>query len=199
MLVDSGAFDDEALENLPVPASVQALVGARLDALPEAERRLAQHAAVAGTVFWSSGAHQLVGGIHDPGPLLESLERRGFVHENRPSSIAGDREWEFKHVLIRDVAYGRLSKARRVGLHVRFANWIGGSPSARAEHVEILAYHLERACLLSRDVGHASTLRTSSAAASTSSITLPIAFSRSALSITGTPSTSARSTMKSWR
>jgi class 3 adenylate cyclase/tetratricopeptide (TPR) repeat protein len=153
MLVDAGRLDEASVELLPVPDSVQALVGARLDALPAAERQLAQHAAVAGTVFWSSGAHQLVGGIHDPSELLESLQRRGFVRETIPSSITGDREWEFKHILIRDVAYGRLPKARRVGLHVRFANWIGGRAVAAEENVEILAYHLERACLLSREVG----------------------------------------------
>ena len=56
-------------------------------------------------------------------------------------------------MLIRDVAYGRLPKSRRVGLHVRFADWIDELPDGSEEFVEILAYHLEQACLVAREVG----------------------------------------------
>ena len=56
-------------------------------------------------------------------------------------------------MLIRDVAYGRLPKGRRVGLHVRFADWIDALPDGSEEFVEILAYHLEQACLVAREVG----------------------------------------------
>jgi len=75
------------------------------------------------------------------------------LHEHATSALAGEREWEFKHVVIRDVAYGRLPKSRRVGLHVRYADWIDELPDGGEEFVEILAYHLEQACLVAREVG----------------------------------------------
>ena len=57
-------------------------------------------------------------------PSLEVLERRDFIRAQDSSSIGEEREYAFKHILIRDVAYGRLPKGRRVALHVRFADWL---------------------------------------------------------------------------
>jgi tetratricopeptide (TPR) repeat protein len=153
MLAEAGELDAETLESLPVPESLQALVSARLDGLPGTERRLAQHASVAGVTFWSGAAARLDDRQAPPDDLLESLAGRTVLHEHGASAVAGEREWEFKHVLIRDVAYGRLPKSRRVGLHVRFADWIGELPDGSDEFVEILAYHLEQACLVAREVG----------------------------------------------
>ena len=83
---------------------------------------------------------------------LSTLERRDFVRPRPDSTIAGDREFGFRHALIRDVAYGRLPKGRRAELHVRFSEWINGLPAPANELVEILAYHLEQACRLAREV-----------------------------------------------
>ena len=153
MLADAGDLDADALESLPVPQSLQALVSARLDGLPGNERRLAQHASVAGMTFWSGAAARLDDRTEPPDDLLESLAGRTVLHEHDGSAVADEREWEFKHVVIRDVAYGRLTKSRRVGLHVRFADWITELPDGSEEFVEILAYHLEQACLVAREVG----------------------------------------------
>ena len=153
MLAESDSLDVEALESLPVPESLQALVSARLDGLPGNERRLAQHASVAGATFWSGAAARLDDRPEAPNDLLESLAGRTVLHEHGASAVAGEREWEFKHALIRDVAYGRLPKSRRVGLHVRFADWIDELPDRGDEFVEVLAYHLEQACLVAREVG----------------------------------------------
>ena len=53
---------------------------------------------------------------------------------------------------MRDVAYGQVPKGRRVELHVRFSDWVSSLPSTADEFVEIVAWHLEQACLLSREV-----------------------------------------------
>jgi len=103
--------------------------------------------------FWSGAAARLDDRQEAPDDLLESLAGRTVLHEHSDSAVSGEREWEFKHVLIRDVAYGRLPKSRRVGLHVRFADWITELPDGSDEFVEILAYHLEQACLVAREVG----------------------------------------------
>ena len=153
MLADADSLDASAVESLPIPESLQSLVAARLDGLPDSERRLAQHASVAGMTFWSSAAARLDDRPEPPDDLLESLAGRTVLHEHGGSAVSGEREWEFKHVVIHDVAYGRLPKSRRVGLHVRFADWITELPDGTDEFVEILAYHLEQACLVAREVG----------------------------------------------
>jgi class 3 adenylate cyclase/tetratricopeptide (TPR) repeat protein len=151
---DTDAADDS---ETAVPVTLQALVGARLDRLPSRERRLLQHASVGGVVFWSGIAALLDDSAAPVDQMLESLDERKVVFEHPGSSVAGEREWEFKHILLRDVAYGRLPKGRRVALHVRFADWLAGLPAGRDEFGEIVAYHLEQACVLAGELGHLET------------------------------------------
>src|SRR6266545_1383227 len=162
MLADKGILDDEGWhlkegEALPIPNSLQSLIGSRLDQLAHPERRVAQHASVVGTVFWPGAVAHLQ---NEPAPAqngqlhgrLEVLERKDLIREHDDSSIAGEREYGFKHILIRDVAYGRMPRGRRAQLHVRFADWTEALPAAAEEFVEIIGYHLEQACLLTRAI-----------------------------------------------
>src|ERR1044072_2162374 len=80
-------------------------------------------------------------------------ERRNLVANQGESTVAGDDEYAFKHILMRDVAYGQVPKGRRAELHVRFAEWMTALPSSADELVEIVAWHLEQACRCSREVG----------------------------------------------
>ena len=157
MLADSNLLEAETeADDLPVPESLQALIGSRLDALPRGEKRVAQQASVVGSVFWQGAVAHLAGGSDGLEERLGGLERRDFIHARTESSIAGDVEFDFKHILIRDVAYDRLPKGKRAELHVRFSEWITGLPGAEHELIEILAYHLEQACKLSREIVHTS-------------------------------------------
>jgi tetratricopeptide (TPR) repeat protein len=140
------------LESLPLPESLQALIGSRLDALPPGDKRVAQQASVVGEVFWLGALTHLAESTDDLPDRLSALQRREFVHPRAESRIAGDREFAFKHILIRDVAYERLPKGRRSELHVRFSEWLTGLPAFEHEFVEILAYHLEQACRFAREV-----------------------------------------------
>ena len=155
MLTDSGLADED-LEQLPVPSSLQSLIAARLDQLPTIQKQVGQHAAVVGRVFWPGAVSHLRGDSHISSLLedLEELERRDFIHAQTDSSVAGELEYAFKHILIRDVAYGQLPKGRRIGLHVRFADWVDALPSGVDEFIEIVAWHLEQACRLSGEVAH---------------------------------------------
>ena len=62
------------------------------------------------------------------------------------STISGEDAFKFKHVLIREVAYGGLSKAARAGYHQRFAEWL--RKRAGEELLEVRAYHLDHATAL---------------------------------------------------
>src|SRR5205807_10299129 len=81
---------------------------------------------------------------------IEALEQRDLVRQHELSTVAGELEYAFKHILIRDVAYGQLPKGRRMELHMRFAEWVRALPTE--EFIEIVAWHLERACTLAREV-----------------------------------------------
>jgi class 3 adenylate cyclase len=157
MLMDAGVLEAGGrvtgdVGEVPVATSLQALIGSRLDRLPALEKRLGQHASVVGVTFWSGALAHVGGGNGDLASGLQGLERRDFIHPHEASTVTDEREYGFKHVLIRDVAYGQLPKGRRVELHVRFADWVDALPGAGDEFVEIAAYHLEQACRFAREI-----------------------------------------------
>jgi class 3 adenylate cyclase/tetratricopeptide (TPR) repeat protein len=154
-LVDLERWRNEDVGQLPVPTSVQGLISSRLDRLEPGDKRLAHNAAVVGAVFWAGAVGHL--GAEDEGPApdlagLDTLERRDFVLHSAVSTVANEEEYAFKHILMRDVAYGQIPKGRRAQLHVRFSDWVTVLPGSADEFVEIVAWHLEQACRLSREV-----------------------------------------------
>jgi class 3 adenylate cyclase/tetratricopeptide (TPR) repeat protein len=147
---DGGLAAD--MESLPVPSTLQALIGSRLDRLPPREKRLAQTAAVVGGTFWPGALAHMEAADGELLAELEGLEQRDFVRVQDVSTVAGEREYAFKHILIRDIAYGQVPKGRRAELHIRFAEWTSALPAGDEELIEIVAYHLEQACRLAREV-----------------------------------------------
>ena len=139
------------LDLLPVGQGVRALVGARLDALGAPARHVAQTVSVMGEVFWAGAAAQLVGEAARLDAALDELEAASILHRRPGSTVAGEAEWAFSHVVLRDVAYQRLPKSGRVVLHTRFADWLSELESG-ADLVEVVAFHLERSCLLAREL-----------------------------------------------
>ncbi len=139
MDVDGG---DSARER--IPDSLQALIAARIDRLDTDAKRLLQHAALVGRVFWRGALDRLAGA--DAGTLLDALLEADFVVPEERSTISGDRAFSFKHGLIRDVAYTGMTKADRAVAHRDFAEWV--AERAPDELAEIRAYHLERAARL---------------------------------------------------
>jgi class 3 adenylate cyclase/tetratricopeptide (TPR) repeat protein len=128
-----------------IPDTVQALIAARIDRLPQDEKRILQRAAVMGRVFWRGALDRLSGDL-DVGGLVDRLLERDLVVPEERSTISGDRAFRFRHVLIREVAYASTTKAQRAGDHRTFAEWL--SDHAPEELVEIRAFHLDRAAAL---------------------------------------------------
>src|SRR5256714_10004690 len=125
-------------EALPLPENVQGIIAARLDALPPDEKAVLQDAAVLGKVFWP-GALLAIGGS-GPEALLHSLERKEFVRRERRSSVGGETEYAFRHMLVRDVAYGQIPRAERAQKHRRAAQRIE-APFALSTDVRALPSH----------------------------------------------------------
>ena len=86
-----------------------------------------------GKVFWSKA----LGGDGQTSERLHSLERKDFIRGERRSSVDGEQEFAFRHVLVRDVAYGQI-RAERAAMHVRAAGWIE-SLGRPLDHAELLA------------------------------------------------------------
>jgi class 3 adenylate cyclase len=146
VLLERGDFSE-------LPETVQGIIAARLDALSEGEKLLLQDAAVMGQVFWL-GAVEAVGGLarRQAEELLRGLERKEFVRRGRNSSVASESEYAFRHLLIRDVAYGQIPRAVRSSKHRAAATWIDsiGRPE---EQAELLAHHYVQALELAEAAG----------------------------------------------
>src|SRR5919197_2809831 len=152
MLAEAGPPEDGDGAVLAVPSTLQALIASRLDQLATDSKRVAQHASVIGVSFWPSAVTHLDEASMPVAEPLAELTRRDLVRGSGASTIAGEREYAFKHILIRDVAYGQLPRKRRAVLHRRFAEWVGDLPGGRDEFAEFVAYHLEQACLTAQSV-----------------------------------------------
>jgi class 3 adenylate cyclase/tetratricopeptide (TPR) repeat protein len=128
-------------EELPLPESVQAMIAGRLDALPIEEKQLVQDAAVVGKVFWPGALEALNGtSSWQLEERLHALVRRELVRRERRSSVSGELQYAFLHLLMRDVAYGQIPRAQRVEKHRLTAEWI--ESLGRAEDTsELLAHH----------------------------------------------------------
>ncbi|HSX77778.1 MAG TPA: AAA family ATPase, partial [Candidatus Saccharimonadia bacterium] len=141
----------QALPTIQVPATVQAVLAARIDRLPPEEKRLLQTAAVIGTEV--------------PMPLLQAiaelpeatlhrglahLQAAEFLYETR---LFPEQEYTFKHALTHEVAYGSLLLERRRVLHARLVEAFEalapdrvaeGASGRSPDQVERLAHHAVR-------------------------------------------------------
>ncbi|HTI32778.1 MAG TPA: adenylate/guanylate cyclase domain-containing protein, partial [Miltoncostaea sp.] len=164
MLVDTGRIVRTGgrwrvtgdLADLAVPPSVEAVVAARVDELPDAQRAVLEPAAVAGEEFPADAVRELAADdVRDAvDEHLIALAGRQMVEElEEPDRTADHR---FAHPMIRDVTYGGLLKRTRAELHERFVRWAEGTGLARdrpLEVEEVLGYHLEQAHRLRVDLG----------------------------------------------
>ncbi len=155
MLVDQGQLrrEDGAWEvegdisEIGVPATIEALVGARLDRLGRGERVVMERASVIGQEFWLGAVSELSPKVERPDVpgRLDTLVEKELVQPGG-QSFAGENAYRFGHILIRDVAYAGMLKEGRSLLHERFAGWLEDRVHERVgEYQEILGYHLEQA------------------------------------------------------
>ncbi|MQA75780.1 MAG: tetratricopeptide repeat protein, partial [Solirubrobacterales bacterium] len=142
-IVEKGSTDAEAL-----PETVHSVLAARLDSLPRDERRVLQAAAVVGQTFWPGSIDPDDEAIDVP-TALEELEEKDLLVATAGSRLAGEREYAFKHVLIRDVAYSTLPRAVRARRHAAVGEFISNRAADRGEGVvAMVAEHYGRAASL---------------------------------------------------
>jgi tetratricopeptide (TPR) repeat protein len=163
MLEDDGVLHLEGdrwvatgdLGTVRAPGSIQALLGARLDRLTEAERIVIHSASVVGKVFWWGAVADLVPEPvrADVGTHLQTLVRKDLIRPE-PSTLSGQDAFRFHHMLIQEAAYRGTPKEVRADLHEGFAAWAEGMAGDRAgELEEVVGYHLEQAFRLRSELG----------------------------------------------
>jgi class 3 adenylate cyclase/tetratricopeptide (TPR) repeat protein len=140
-------------QELRVPETVQGLLAARIDALEPDEKAILQDAAVLGKVFWLGAAAALAGVERWVAEeRLHALDRKEFIRRERRSSVAGETEYAFRHLLVRDVAYGQIPRASRAEKHRQAAVWTA-SLARPEDQAEMVAYHYLSALELLRAAG----------------------------------------------
>jgi class 3 adenylate cyclase len=143
------------IEDIAIPDTVQGVLAARIDLLEPADKRTLQRAAVVGRVFWPGPVRRLLNGDHSSlEDVFARLENRDLILSRLGSSLAGEPEFIFKHVLTRDVAYETLPRRDRPAAHATVAAWIEETAGDRREEfVDLLAHHYAEADRSARELG----------------------------------------------
>ncbi|MGH2725638.1 MAG: adenylate/guanylate cyclase domain-containing protein, partial [Actinomycetota bacterium] len=141
-----------------VPGTVQALVSARLDALPPPAKRAAQTAAVIGDEFWSGALEGLEPdlGSDGVGEALRELLDRGMIEPIEQSSLPDEHAYRFRQAIVREVAYGSVPKQDRARQHAALGKWLEDVTcecDLEREFADLVAHHYERASRLASEVG----------------------------------------------
>ncbi|MBI3826435.1 MAG: sigma 54-interacting transcriptional regulator [Candidatus Rokubacteria bacterium] len=141
-----------------VPDTVQEVLLARLDRLPEREKSLLQAAAVIGRQV-PFALLRAVAGLSDD-DLRAALDRLRAAEFLRETSVMPERAYIFRHGLTHETVYDSLPAAERAVLHARIAGALEALHAGRlGEHLDRLAYHAvragtwEKALLYSRGAG----------------------------------------------
>jgi len=131
-------------ERLALPATVQAVLTARIDRLGEREKTVLQTAAVIGKEFAEPILQRVAGQPEtELRAALQTLVRAEFLYE---AALYPDAEYAFKHPLTQEVAYHSQLGDRRARVHAAVAGAIAELHAGKLdEHAALLAYHWEGA------------------------------------------------------
>jgi class 3 adenylate cyclase/tetratricopeptide (TPR) repeat protein len=152
LLMESGILVGAPVGSVPVlPATLRGLIAARLDSLPVDQRGVIEDAAVLGRRAGLRALEAMADGRGASGAraVIDALAARDLI-------VVRDERWEFRSDLVREVAYGTLTKAERARRHARFASWLEGVTKEKErqdEMLEDLARHYAAAAELAAEVG----------------------------------------------
>jgi class 3 adenylate cyclase/tetratricopeptide (TPR) repeat protein len=138
---------------LIIPDTIHAVIAARVDALPPAEKQVLQAAAVQGKDFWLGAVREIAGTASLEDAVAALVSKELLIHKLR-STVLGEEELTFRHILIRDVAYATISKASREQMHRQVAGWMERiAGDRRAEFADFVAHHWLQVVTLHHELG----------------------------------------------
>ena len=146
MLIDRGAtvlgeswqLESKSVQAAQLPTTLTGVLQARVDALPPDLRRTLQQAAVVGHVFWDDALDAL--GVYSEA-ALQALLARQLILAREASSLAGKREYTFKHHTLHRVCYDGVLKRHKRVAHAKVARWLAAQPGTA--HLDLIAEHFE--------------------------------------------------------
>jgi len=132
------------LEDLVVPATVQAVLAARIDRLPEEAKHVLQAASVVGKTFSDTELQSVVSlPESDVANAVRHLIGAELIYEH---ALYPEREYSFKHPLTQEVAYQTQLSDRRADTHRAVARTLSELPAdKRGERAALVAHHWEEA------------------------------------------------------
>jgi tetratricopeptide (TPR) repeat protein len=156
-LEDGRWMPTESLDEITVPPTLAALLGARLDQLQPRELAVLEPASVIGMVFPKQALEELVAGdvVSQVDLRISSLAVKQLIREELTHAIAGE-SYRFGHLQIREATYRRLLRRDRATLHERFVDWgerFSRERGRETEFEEIMGYHLEQAYMYYSELG----------------------------------------------
>ncbi len=144
--VDEWRINPEKLRDARLPPTLTAVLQARLDALPAAERLVLQRASVIGKQFWDTLVADLVPEVPDVAPPLAALRSRELIYRRERSAFAGATEYTFEHAILREVTYESVLLHVRRECHAQVARWLEARAGERLnEYLAQIAGHYHQA------------------------------------------------------
>jgi class 3 adenylate cyclase/tetratricopeptide (TPR) repeat protein len=129
------------LDQIQIPTSIQDILMARVDRLPEEQKNALQIAAVIGREFSSRLLERIAHLEVSASEMFGDLVSLELIYQTQfyPELI-----FMFKHALTHDAVYGSLLASKKRAMHARVGEVIEELYADRlAEYYEILAYHYE--------------------------------------------------------
>ncbi len=140
---------DSPESSLDLPDTIRGMLAARIDSLDPADRLVLQAAAVVGDVFWPAAIQAISAEVVQTS--LQVLEDDGFVTTRPGSLVPQQRQFVFRHGLMREVAYQSIPRRDLGRLHRSTAEWTESTAGGRRdEFIELIAHHYEAAASADR-------------------------------------------------
>jgi class 3 adenylate cyclase/tetratricopeptide (TPR) repeat protein len=140
----SWRVDSTRLQDLRVPPTLTAVLEARFDGLPSAQKTTLHQAAVVGRTFWKATLQTLQPDAQSLTEQLLDLYHRDLIYLNKPSTFDWTDEYYFKHILMHEVVYENVLKKDRQIYHAKVAGWLVDATRASGredEYAAVIAEH----------------------------------------------------------
>ena len=138
VLADAQALD---LDSIAAPATLQALIAARLDGLSTVQRRVVSQASVLGSSFRKEAIAGLCGDVPDLDDVLSSLVRLQILSQESSRLSAEFGQYQFVQSVVRQVAYATLSRRDRKATHLAVIGQFEASRESAGDLSPIIAQH----------------------------------------------------------
>jgi len=133
----------ERIHLLSIPPTLQAILSARIDMLPEKEKEILKTASIIGTIFSSELLEYLLERKVDK--EINNLIQKEYIIPYKEKSFLGPSLFRFRHLLFQEIIYKSLLKKIKKPIHLKIARWLNNNPQVKdLNYLSYLAFHYEQ-------------------------------------------------------